>query len=384
LLSIGFIILTFILILACLGAVLTLCRHFHLPHTEYINLPGLSLMVPLKGVDAHTLTNLNALVESHTGAPLQFLLVMESDEDPAFDICQQVKQTHRDVDILVILSGSAGERMGKMHNLAAASRFAQHEMIGSIDADVAVEADTLAACLFTLDADGVDVVCSLPYYYGDGPLGGKLVAAYTNYFFGLNMGAMAVRRWAPAVIGSLWMMRREMLPKIGGLDNFTGYISDDAAVGRAVAAAGGRIGLSHRAVKVPLEDLDLRGGFIHLQKWVAMLRAEGLGTYLPVAGTWHILWVALLAVLTAVLFADNRMLPLSLGMLLAAVLVRVGSVLVLNRSVFASLSRWRFVGAAISYEVLVTPILFGIGFFKRTLVWRGKKYRISKGGRIVK
>ena len=382
-LSIVFSILTFILILASLGAVLTLHRYFHSPPTEYFNLPSLSLMVPLKGVDAHTLANLNALVESHTGAPLQFLLVMETDEDPVFAICQQVKESHRDVDILVILSGPAGERMGKMHNLAAAARFAQHEMVGSIDADVVVEADTLAACLSTLDAEGVDVVCSLPYYDGDGALGGKLVAAYANYFFGLNVGALAVKRWAPVVIGSLWMMRREMLPKTGGLDTFTGYISDDAAVGRAVSAAGGRIGISRRAVKVPLEDLGLCGGFAHLQKWVAMLRAEGLGTYLEVVGTWHILWVALLGVLTAGLSADNRLLPLSLGMLLAAVLVRVGSVLALNQEVYPSVPRWRFVGAVLAYEALVAPVLFAIGFFKRTLDWREKTYKIGKG-RVIK
>jgi hypothetical protein len=33
--------------------------------------------------------------------------------------------------------------------------------------------------------------------------------------------------------------------------------------------------------------------------------------------------------------------------------------------------------------LLVSPVLFALGFFHRTLVWRGRRYRLGKLGKML-
>lgn len=109
--------------------------------------PSLSMIVPLKGADDVTSSHLNALVESVLDIPVEYLFTMESMYDPAFAVCQKVKEQHLEKDIRVILSGPATGRVGKQHNLAVATQEARYEAMGSMDADVLVEPDILAVGL---------------------------------------------------------------------------------------------------------------------------------------------------------------------------------------------------------------------------------------------
>src|SRR5215471_18086418 len=88
---------------------------------------ALSMIVPLKGADAFTASHLTALVESVVNVPVEYLFTMESMTDPAFAVCQQVKEGHPDRDIRIILSGPALGRMGKQHNLAVAAQQASYD-----------------------------------------------------------------------------------------------------------------------------------------------------------------------------------------------------------------------------------------------------------------
>jgi cellulose synthase/poly-beta-1,6-N-acetylglucosamine synthase-like glycosyltransferase len=381
--TIIFFVLTGLAVIGCLGAVNTLLRHFRRQPREIHSLPGLSMMVPMKGTDKHTYANLSALITSQIGSPIQFILVMETEDDPAFTAACRIRDEHLEADVTVVLSGPAGGRMGKMHNLAAALPHTRHAVVGSVDADIALDADSLAACLATLVDDQLDAVCAVPYYAGSGPIGGAFVAAYTNYFFDVYMGAMAVLHMAPVLIGGLWMMRRDMLDQIGGLEPFTKFISDDAALGKAIAEHGGVIGIARKAVMTRQEQLDLSGGFTHLQKWVAMLRAEGLRAYLPVMGTWHMLWYAVLGLIAALTSGDGRLIEPSFTVLIGAMLVRAASVVVINKTIFAHLPRWRYILTTLLYEFVIAPPLFLIGLFKRNLMWRGRHYQVGQNGKLT-
>jgi ceramide glucosyltransferase len=344
---------------------------------------SLSMLVPLKGADGHTFEHLSALVASDLPIPVEFVFALESADDPAYVACERVRDTYPDKAIRIVLSGPANGRMGKQHNLAAAAREARFGVIGAMDADVGVTPSTLVAGLEHLTAPGTGAVYFLPVYQGPGPAGGGLVALYTNYSFSLNFGALALRRPLPSIIGSLWLLRRTTLDVIGGLDQFTATVSDDAAIGRAIAGQGLRCVLVPMAVRIPFEPLALRVGLRHLAKWIAMLRAEGLGTYLPILLTWHpIFWsaVALLVGLAAAGGAGRLLLPSAL-LLGAALVARVGGAMLLNRCVYR-LPALPLPLLLVPYELLAVPVLFAAGFFRRTIVWRGTRYRLGPHGVI--
>lgn len=341
------------------------------------------MIVPIKGIDPNTEVHLKALVNSKIDVPVEFLFATESPADPAYEICQRIKHVYPQKDIRIVITGTANERMGKQHNLSEAVKQAKYEIIGSMDADVYPEPNSLILGLHQLNKPDTGVAFSLPYYYGFGQIGGTLVALYTNYYFSLYIGSLVIGQTFPLTIGSLWFIAKETLAKIGGLEQFTFTVSDDAAIGKAVVRHGLRNIPIVQPVKVAFEQLDLQGGFKHLQKWVAMLRAEGLARFLLICLTWHFVWLSLITSIVGVVINPERLGVLSLGLMVTSVITRMASVLGLNRTVYAQVERIRFLFAVVLYELLVVPILFGIGLFKRTLVWRGRKYVIRQGGKIL-
>jgi ceramide glucosyltransferase len=369
----------------CLGALGVLrARLRPAPATSATPLPWstLSMIVPIKGADAHTEDHLTRLVTSATPLATEYLIAMESAEDPAYEVAQRVAARYPERHIRPLVTGPAGGRMGKQHNLAVAVGDAQGEVIGSMDADVAVAPDTMAAVLGALKQPGVGAAYCLPCYTGGGPAGGALVALYTNYSLAPNLGALALSGNQPFTLGSLCLITRAALERIGGLDQFTHTVSDDAAIGAAVARAGLRNVLAPRTVAIPFEPLDLAGGLRHLGKWVALLRAEGLGTYLLLLLTWHpILWSTL--ALVAGLGLRSRypaLAVIALALVWAAAVARVGSGLLLDRLVYRR--RGWLPLALVPYELLVVPLLFGAGFARRSLDWRGRRYWIGPHGAI--
>jgi ceramide glucosyltransferase len=342
------------------------------------------MIVPIKGADAHTEEHLDALVSSALDGQVEYLFAMESADDPAYVVCQRVIARHPDRAIRVVITGPAGARMGKQHNLAVALSKARYEAIGSMDADVLAGPDTLAVALRALNTPSAGVAYFLPCYQGPGPAGGALVALYANYYFAPNFGSMAIATHQPVIIGSLWLTTKTTLTKIGGLDQFGTTVSDDGAIGKAVARVGLRNVLLPHTVKIPYEPLRLGGGARHLLKWLAMLRAEGLLTYLLIVFTWHpILWGVLALVGTT--FAGSVPQPILFDYQMlagSAIIIRVGSAFALDHWVYHQRSGFRPM-LLIPYELVAVPILFAIGLFRRSIVWRGRRYRIGLHGAIL-
>ncbi len=140
-------VLSAMALLDCIAAAATIGWRFRQAAQDLsqgMPVSSLSMIVPLKGVNDFTAAHLTALVESRVDVPVEFLFALESAHDPAFVVCQQVQEHHGEKEIRLIVSGSAAGRMGKQHNLAVASQQARYEAIGSMDADVLVEPDTLA------------------------------------------------------------------------------------------------------------------------------------------------------------------------------------------------------------------------------------------------
>src|SRR5215831_539040 len=344
---------------------------------------SLSMIVPLKGVDDFTASHLNALVESVLDVPVEYLFSMESMGDSAFAVCQQVKEKHPDKDIRIILSGPAIGRMGKQHNLAAATQQACYEAIGSMDADVLVEPNTLETGLRYVALARTGVAYFLPAYYGPGPTGGLLVALYSNYYYQLYMGALALTVNAPFITGALWLTRKTTLEQIGGLQQFSLTVSDDAAIGKAILQQKLKNVLIPRTVRIPYEQVDLPGGVKHLLKWMAMLRSEGIPTFLTILSSWHpILWAFITFIIGILLSGSYKQyLIYSIVLLVVALMVKLASAFTLNRRIY-SISGLRNLIFLPAYELVAVPMLFGKGFFQRTIEWRGRHYRLGRHGFI--
>jgi ceramide glucosyltransferase len=373
--------------LGCAIATTILWRRFHIPQDASLQngLPSLSLIVPIKGADTNTREALHRLVTSTLPLPHEFVFAMEETTDPAFAICEDLQRTFPTHPIRIVITGPSGTRMGKQHNLAVAATTAQYSCLGSMDADVWVDSNAIISGLQALIRPGTGTSYALPYYVGNGPVGGRFVALYLNSYYNLYLGAWALATGgkAPFIMGGFWLMQRETVDRIGGLEQFTTRISDDRAIGRAVLKHHLRNILLPRTVSMPVEQLSHSQGLQHLGKWNAMLRAEGIVPFLVILWYFHpILWSMVGGLVIMLSFGLTAPITAwSMACIVGAFLIRLLSTIILNRKIYRQ-SWWQLVRYHLVYELWTVPIVFSRGLFLRSIEWKGRHYRLGRHGII--
>ncbi|PPR82259.1 hypothetical protein GOBAR_AA38458 [Gossypium barbadense] len=95
-----------------------LCHDINeLEHSNQVNLPRVSVVMPLKGFGEHNLHNWKSQITSLYGGPIEFLFVVESTEDPAYHaVSQLITEFKGDVDARVIVAGLSTTCSQKIHN----------------------------------------------------------------------------------------------------------------------------------------------------------------------------------------------------------------------------------------------------------------------------
>ncbi|OMO58300.1 Ceramide glucosyltransferase [Corchorus olitorius] len=95
-----------------------LCHDINeLEHSYQVNLPRVSVVMPLKGFGEHNLHNWKSQITSLYGGPLEFLFVMESTEDPAYHhVSRLIEEFKDDVEAKIIVAGLSTTCSQKIHN----------------------------------------------------------------------------------------------------------------------------------------------------------------------------------------------------------------------------------------------------------------------------
>ncbi|XP_056166958.1 uncharacterized protein LOC130138056 isoform X1 [Syzygium oleosum] len=88
-----------------------------LEHSKQVNLPRVSVVMPLKGFGEHNLHNWRSQITSLYGGPLEFLFVVESTEDPAYHAASLLISEYKDdVEAKIIVAGLSTTCSQKIHN----------------------------------------------------------------------------------------------------------------------------------------------------------------------------------------------------------------------------------------------------------------------------
>jgi ceramide glucosyltransferase len=372
---------------SALSLALILARRFRswqTPDAEPDPLESVSVLVPIKGVDERTQEVLKNLVSSNVPGEVEFIFAMESDGDPAFRVCTQLQRDKPDRTIEIVISGEARDLIGKQHNLAHAYSQSRGQTIVCMDADIDVGPDTIREGIRHLEDDAVGSAFFLPVYRGDAPWGGRFAEIYLNYQYNLFMGSLATLTDPPYIFGGLWMTRRSSLERTGGFRSFGRTVSDDAAIGRAFLELGLKNRLIPETVGTPTENLGVAAGLTHLGKWIGMLRAEGIVPYFAIWLWWHpVFWSVFFFALgfaTGWLNgASTIYAAVAVGLCLAAKTV---SGVILDVGVYRH-GAFRSIVPLLLYEVVVVPVVFGLGLFGRSIMWKGRRYRLGPRGMVL-
>lgn len=356
---------------ACLAQTL---RLFSAPPPPPGPLLPMTLIKPVKGLDEGLDANFESIALSDPGGALQVVVAVESREDPAFEVASAFARRHPDRDILIVVTGPSGGRMGKAHNMIEALPRAVHPRVIFSDSDVETTPRLLLETSRAFER-GYDAVFAVPRQRRGEGLTGVLLEIAMNHSFGIT----APLGWS--TIGfthcaGAWMgYTRQILERAGGLDPIGRAIADDYALSRRVAKAGARGTLISAPVLLREAGGTVGDTLRHLLKWAIIIRWSLPLAYLSLPLFNMGLAAALLVGLA---WATGRHLAVSLGLAAAAFLTR-GLVACLHDALAGEGALplpW--------YPLLAFTDLGALAFwvagFRSTIAWRGTTYRLRWGG----
>jgi ceramide glucosyltransferase len=317
-----------------------------------------SILKPVHGADPA----LREAIRSHTvfEGEYEFLCGVSNPNDAAIPLLREFPS----VRIIESHTKAPNAKVGVLADLATAARF---PLLIVNDADISVEPDYLARVIAPLANPAVGLVTCLYRSHG---------TTFAARFEGLGVST----DFAPSALvarlvgvdefamGSTLAFRRADLDRSGGFAAIGDYLADDYQLGHRIHALGLKCVLSDVIV-----ETSLGGGWIeichHQVRWARTIRVSKPGGYAGLPITNATLWVVILGALGR---WDLAAIVLALRLWMA---IQSGWFVLRSRDV---LKFWWLVPVRdlFAFAVWIT------GLFGDTVIWRGRKLKLDKEGRI--
>ncbi|KAG8010413.1 Ceramide glucosyltransferase [Nibea albiflora] len=222
-------ILFFVLWLMHFMSIIYVRLHLHRKRSEvkqpFLQLAGVSLLKPLKGVDPNLISNLETFFTLDY-PKYEILLCVQDQDDPAVDVWGKEKL----------------ESNPKINNLMPGYEGAKYGLVWICDSGIRVKPDTLTDLTHQM-TEKVGLVHGLPYVADRQGFAATLEQVY--------FGTSHPRSYISAnvtgikcVTGMSCLMRKDVLDQAGGLVAFAQYIAEDYFMAKAIADRGWKFSMA--------------------------------------------------------------------------------------------------------------------------------------------
>lgn len=339
------------------------------PSPPYTDLPPISIIKPVRGLDQEAEENFMTFLHSGYPAPLEVIFSVEEREDPVVPLIQRlIADCQTLARVRLIFSKRQDQReLGKTVNLMAGIKESRYEVLVLSDSDVRNAPGFLEQLVRPLSDARVGLSYACPVYKGAREWVAALMALAVNE-------AILALATAPSftAIGSTMAIRKNVLHAIGGLAPLRHRIGIDAALGRAVRAKGYRIEL----IQQPVTVIHLRSRFSQwwqqMHRWLVTIRRYlGAGHFAIPFYSAPIVWASLYLFFS---LPAGRMTQ-GLAVLAFILLLRLASVALVNVFFAGNPGVWRYLWLLPILELL-TVALWIESYANPNVVWRGRRYRV--------
>ncbi|KAF7314485.1 Glycosyltransferase family 21 protein [Mycena kentingensis (nom. inval.)] len=368
------------------------------------SVPGVSILRPLKGLDANLYENLEATFTQEY-PNFEIILSVADERDPALPVAQQLMEKYPQAPCRVIVGEEIVGANPKVNNLVRPCREAKHDILWVIDSNVMVHPGTLARAVDALvgkpDAPKrIALVHHVPFaVLADDQLGSRVEEAFLNTNHAKMYIALNTIAVDSCVMGKSNLYRRSDLERVNGslkplspdeyprgphgLPAFAKYLAEDNMIASALwHELGARHDLSCDVARNVVGGMTLKDYIWRRVRWIRVRKHMVLAATLLEPFTESIVLSLIGAASLRVLL--DGVLPMWLSVVLHFTLW-----IWVDMDVYESLAghplsperRWPFLGAWAFRELLALPI-FLFAIFGSEVSWRGQRYTMLRNGEV--
>ena len=333
-------------------------------------LPPMSILTPLAGVDPDLETNLRSSFQQKYPR-FEIVFAARHPDDPAVAVAKRLMADFPSVPARLIATGEPSCTNAKVFSLAHMTEAARYELLVMNDSDIRAPAGMLTTIAAEFEDPAIGLAtcpsCAIP---GRRWLS-RLEALGMNTQFMAGVLAARMLEGMRFALGPSAAVRRSALEKIGGWAALESYLAEDFVLGKQVFEAGYKVILSACRVEHHLGDGGAADNLAHRLRWVRSARRSRPKGYVGEVFT-HPLPLALLLVIV-----DSRM---GLWLFGAAVLRALSAWVVGGRVLRDPALSGLF--WAIPLQDLLAFLIWIAGFFGNRVTWRGRTYYLHRDGRF--
>ena len=334
--------------------------------------PRISILKPVSGLDTGAHANFESYLRQDYANYEVLFGVLDPDDASLPTIRGVIRElSHASVHLGAQITGS-NNKVRILHLLA---QQATGDILVVTDADTRVSSHFLRRIVSPFATESVGVVTCM--YRG---IRARTVA---DAFEGLHMTCT----FAPGVasanrlrgidfgLGAAIAIRKSVLDQIGGFEPIVNYLADDFQLGRRPAQAGHEVALSEYVVDVVLSGDSLRTVLARELRWSRTTKASRPWGHLGQVFTFGFVYALILLPVAG--FSATAWSVLGGVTLVRATSAWVGARKCLKDRAFLKRVYLLPLRDVLSFAIWVA------GYFSRTVTWRGRKLRLTEGGRMA-
>lgn len=370
-----------LLLILCLSAVLfysygiyAAISLFNHPHRLNPNFqPPLTVLKPICGFDSETYNNLASFCQQKY-SNYQIIFSVRDPLDSGIAVVKQIIQNFPELDLqLVVSEGTIGTNP-KVSNLANGVTKAKHEILVVADSDIRVETDYLQRVVQPLEDPSVGVVTCVYRSLASGWVA-TLEAVRTASEFHTGVFVCNQLDGINFAFGSTIVIRKQALDVIGGFGAIADYLADDFQLGYLSAEAGYKVVLSDYVVEHVLASSTLTDALARQIRWARCVRVSRPWGYLGLIFTYGTVTSLLLLIATG-----GSILAWATLMITWVMRFIMGWIVGVKYLQDPSVQKFFWL---IPLSDLINFGIWCCGFFGNTIEWRGRRLKLTKGGKLV-
>jgi ceramide glucosyltransferase len=336
--------------------------------------PPVTLLKPVCGWEKNLGINLrSACLQDYP--EFQVVFSVGEPDDPAVPLLKEFQEEYPEKVSVAVGNIEAGPN-GKINNLLGALPHVRHNLLVISDSDTRLQPDYLKTIVAPLVDPSVGFVCTLYRATFAQRWFEKMELLTLNADFIPSVVFAYVSGASKFCLGSSVALWRESLKKMGGLETLADYLAEDYEMGRRLWVSGKRMVLVPYFVDIVVDLKDFSQWWNHQVCWDQKTRAAQPAGFFATIVTRFVPF--------ALLFAAYR-LGDALGLAI------LGGVIGLRLATAAVIMGWGFQDreglkslALLPLRDMVALVFWVLAFTKKTVVWRGSKLILTRGGRLAR